>query len=891
MPSSFDTPSARRAQLIDAWLSQGGIVVASSERVARSIRGTYNRRRQAEGLTAWAAPAIHEWRAFVRNEWEARFADGRMVLSGLQEEWLFGRIAETLSTTATILHGPRLRLAAMAREAHALLCAYAPECLENHERAAWPGDSEIFSAWLTAFSKRCDDDGLLSAARLPLELVAKLNPEEDRDPLLLVGFDRLTPTQTRLFAAWGEHECLNNGPTLATTHFFETSDATSELAACALWCRERLATDPTARLLIISQDADLRRGEIERAFTHHLQPMSGVPPLEFSLGVSLSRVPLVQGALLLLRWLTGKPLAENEVDWLLASGLTTEDNTETGRLQRQMKNLRRRQMQRPEWTLEAFLNSGSGLPETWTRRMMNASRRLQPLHTRRTPTEWAELLHQTMQDAGWPGSHPMPSANHQVYDQWQQTVEEVGTLGFDRRPLPWNVFHSSLARQVEDTLFAPESESANILISAPAQSAGLVADAIWFLGAEEDAWPFAGQSHPFLPLFLQRQCNMPHASAQADMALSRTITDRLLHAAPVVCFSAARVRGTAEAKPSSLIVSIVGHPVDPPSNLVDGALPQPQTIAYEDRISVPFIGTKADGGVHTLTMQSQCAFRAFATARLGAQHWDAAEVGLTPAQRGDLVHSVLRSVWGGTDTEGLSGSVELQAVLANGGNEGLRAFVQVHVSKVMQALPTSLCERLPVRYLALEEQRLLRLVTEWLLFESRRASFKVAATEKKTPVVVAGLTLELRLDRRDVLEDGSTIIVDYKTGEASPNQWESNRPENVQLPLYAVYGVEAVERQDPAGLVFASVRPGNAAFAGRVRDVATFLPEIGSRHALATKPLTDQQLLDWRAVIDDLATEFLKGQASVLPRDFPSTCEHCSLSALCRVAENRLADV
>ncbi len=771
---TLDCPTARRGRRIDGWLSAGGIVIASSERVARSIRGSFNRRRQAEGLTAWPTPAIIEWRAFVRQEWDRRFSDERMIMSALQEEWLFGRIAERSKHAAAVLHGPRLRLAAMAREAHELLCSYAPEFLASTEREAWPGDSETFSQWLDEFDKRCQGDGWLSTARLALEMIEKMPAAEERAPLLLAGFDRLMPTQKKFFAAWGEHESLADDEQLATTHFYETPDAASELAASALWCRTKLQNDPAARILVISQDADQRRGEIERAFARYLDPASSaLPPLEFSLGVPLAHAPLVRGALLILRWITNKPLSENEVDWLLASGLTAESATETGCLQRQMKSLRLRQLQRPEWTLEAFIDAkpgGAELPESWTHRMLTAARRLQPLNQRRTALEWSELLPQSMKDAGWPGSHPMPSANFQVHDHWNKAIEAVGTLSFDGRDISWGVFHSALARELEDSLFAPESQSANILISGPAQSAGLVADAIWFLGCEEDAWPFSGQAHPFLPIFVQRQANMPHSSTLNDSELARTITERLLHSAAEVCFSSSRLRGKAEANPSHMIVVIAGTPAPPPAHLVPDALPQPQTIAVEDSTTVPYTGAKAEGGASILTMQSQCAFRAFATARLGAQDSDPAEVGLNPRQRGNLVHDVLHSIWGGPAKNGLQSSTELQAILGANGRDGLESFVRQHVETVMAGILTSLRDRMSPRYLELEAMRLVALITEWLVYESSRASFAVVETEQKTPIVAAGLALDLRLDRRDVLDDGSSVIVDYKTGEADPDR-------------------------------------------------------------------------------------------------------------------------
>jgi ATP-dependent helicase/DNAse subunit B len=51
-------------------------------------------------------------------------------------------------------------------------------------------------------------------------------------------------------------------------------------------------------------------------------------------------------------------------------------------------------------------------------------------------------------------------------------------------------------------------------------------------------------------------------------------------------------------------------------------------------------------------------------------------------------------------------------------------------------------------------------------------------------------------------------------------------------------------------------------------------------------PLTDQQLDEWRAAIEQLARDFLSGRATVNPRDYPITCEHCGLQTLCRVEEN-----
>ncbi len=96
---------------------------------------------------------------------------------------------------------------------------------------------------------------------------------------------------------------------------------------------------------------------------------------------------------------------------------------------------------------------------------------------------------------------------------------------------------------------------------------------------------------------------------------------------------------------------------------------------------------------------------------------------------------------------------------------------------------------MPRRYLELEEQRLTRLVTEWLDYEATRIDFEVTDTEVESTVQIAGLTFDLRLDRIDRLNDDSLLVIDYKSGDVSPKSWDLPRPDDVQLPLYAGFAL------------------------------------------------------------------------------------------------------
>ncbi len=875
----------------DAWLREGGLVVTASERAARSLTAAFHRAR-LEGLTAWPSPNILDWQTFVRNAWDERVFDGRLVLSPLQEQSLWSRVVAQAAPAAVALAGGSDRLAALAMDAHHLLCAYAPQFLKDSARIGWDQDAGAFSAWLAAFNQICREEKFISGARLPLELLAPLKAESaERPPLLLAGFDRIWPALQTLFAAWGDDDRVHEvplGSPATQIHFHAAADPASELAACALWSKAQLAANPRARLLVITQDARQRRGEIERAFLRYLgvgeDSFSAASPLEFSLGVPLCQVALARGAQLLLRWL-GDAIAENELDWLLSTGQIAASPSESRALTAFMRALRRRGLQRPNWTLEQFLSQRprADLPAEWVARTTQARQRLEEsTHRLQSPLAWAEFVPHLLEIAGWPGARTLTSPEFQVLRRWQQTVNNCASLGFDGRQMVWREFLAALDRAVNETLFAPESEDAPILIAGPAESAGLAADAIWFLGASEEAWPAAGATHPLLPLAIQRQAGMPHATPKLDWDLAGVMTRRLLASAPDVHFSYARQSEGVEGRPSRLVTQCAGAPQDLPQQFIAPSAPEPLTIDFDDATQIPYPLREVSGGSNLLTTQSRCAFRAFATARLDAQRWDAAEAGLTASERGLLLHEVLHAIWAGPPN-GIRTHAELLQK-----TDRLETFVEDHVRRVLtEKTPTRARESMPARYLELEAARLIALVTEWLRYESARLPFTVAETEFDAQPSIAGLNLKVRLDRIDRLQDASLLVIDYKSGVVSPSAWDLPRPDDVQLPLYANFALGC----DPShigGLVFAKVRPREVEFTGLVRDArATLRSELRGNTNLVKKPLTSERLLAWRENIEELALDFFSGSAIADPREYPETCKNCGLQALCRIQENR----
>ncbi len=877
---------------IDAWLRDGGLVVTASERAARSVAGGFHRARRSEGLKAWPAPDVRDWHSFVRDAWDERMTDGRMVLSSFQEHSLWARIVKDSAPAAVELAGAADRLAALAMDAHHLLCAYAPQFLSDFARIGWDQDAEAFSSWLAAFHQICRDRNLVSAARLPLELRDLLTAESsERPPLVLIGFDRILPAQQALFAAWGDSDHVREAPLGSPAwqiEFHATADSAAELVACALWSKAQLRANPRARLLVVTQDSRTRRGEIERAFLRSLGANENEPgaanPLEFSLGIPLNQVERARSAQLLLHWL-GSSIAENELDWLLATGHMAASAEETRALLALMRALRRKGLERPRWTLAEFLRqrTQAKLPAGWVTRMTRARDRLQEFSRRsQSPLAWAELVPQLLEMVGWPGARPLTSAEFQILRRWQQTLDDCASLGFDGRRIPAREFFAFLDRALSETLFAPESEDAPIVIAGPAESAGLTADAIWFLGASEEAWPAAGATHPFLPIAIQRQEEMPHASHKLDWDLAGVMTRRLLASAPDVHFSYARQNEGGEARPSRIVAQLAGSASELSPELIAPSVPEPLTFDFEDATQIPYPLREVAGGAKILTAQSQCAFKAFAIARLGADVWDAAEAGLSAPERGLLLHEVMHSIWSGPPD-----GIRTHAELLQKTNR-LESFVDDHVQRVMQEkTPGRARECMPPRYLELETTRLIRLVTEWLRYESARVPFTVAETEFDARPLIAGLALKIRLDRIDALNDGSLLVVDYKSGLVSPKAWDLPRPDDVQLPLYAGFALKDGE-ESSGGMVFAQIRSGKGmGFTGRVKKVReTLRSDLKSQSALVKNPLSDADLAAWREYIEKMARDFLAGRAQTDPREYPKTCERCGLMGLCRIQEN-----
>ncbi|TIH03137.1 hypothetical protein D0S45_20940, partial [Marinifilum sp. JC120] len=69
------------------------------------------------------------------------------------------------------------------------------------------------------------------------------------------------------------------------------------------------------------------------------------------------------------------------------------------------------------------------------------------------------------------------------------------------------------------------------------EGAGLHFTHCWVMGLHQQAWPPAAAPNALLPIRLQREHNMPHASSLRELQYAQSLTDNYRHCADTIIFS------------------------------------------------------------------------------------------------------------------------------------------------------------------------------------------------------------------------------------------------------------------------------------------------------------------------------------------------------------------
>ena len=816
-------------------------------RLARELKAAHDLAMIETGRTGWRTPDVVPVDALIARSY-AELGDSGWAGAerDLMSRDAFRVAAERAAPDEDLARHVELFMTAwgLAHEWHLFDQASELQRSEN---------GRAFFDWARRFENQCRENGWITTPELPaaLAMSAREGASLPR-PLTLVGVDRLSPVRRgwlEAIAATGgvvQELPLPSARLCANGHIVRTQTSSEELGLVAAWVREMLSRnfETTVGIVVPTPNRALGRYRTQfQAAFDDFDDLDGI--VNFGGGGRLAGEPACRDALSLVEW-SLRPLHFEVVAALLRSRFVHVPTRRVAAL--------------PS-SLPTFFDLPRYLPTSHT--LARLSRNAPAMEH---PSAWGRHFRRLLAEAGWHETD-LDRHAHEARLQFDALLLRFG----EQDPIVGKCTGTEafrVLRMIAATrTFTERSLRSPVQVLSRADSLGLTFDKIWVMGADDTNWPGPSNPNPFVPTRLQSHARIPHVTQEDTLAWARNTTAAWLENGNDVYFSYAETDGDAERGRSRLLPRL--NPVNARAVLRDPLLAQyrhpymrRRQVNLESRIDEN--GSKLEppiavtGGVSVLRDQSICPFRGYAIHRLDLKAPRPPHSLPDALDRGLLTHDVVARLFA------LHGSSDALLALSTG---DVRAIVADSVNAGGSPLPEAFRER--------EVERLTSLLGEWLQIERERPRFEVRNVEGPTSIDLGGLTFRLRPDRRDEMQDGQVMVIDFKTSPAFIPDWRLPRPREPQLPLYAM-AVEGTNAAAFAQLVRDSVR-----FLGVADDV----PGLSRPGRLGARDFETLKA-DWREALLALAREYQAGTATVDPQR-TSDCRTCHLHSLCRVFETR----
>jgi probable DNA repair protein len=858
------------AWLTDA-LQETSRVVTANRRLARELADAYGDQQIRDGKSVWRSPRIDAWSDWLSKQLanaETSIPIPTRINSHqsrvLWEKCLRREVSDPLLNMSLLVR--------QSRESWTRLQEFNVP-LSECEEAAQGKDQKIFAAAARSYQSILDREGWIDESGTATFLSGLVAQGRVAVPesLLFAGFDRFVPQAATLLVALREAGCeIQSPPDSAPTEpaavsSFENADA--EMRAVGSWARQQLREQPDASIAIVATHLEQNSDHYARLVREGFAPgwqTSGShykTAVNVSYGRQLSAYPAIAVAVLALRWLH-EDIGTRDVSILLRSAAIGAP--ETGGRSRLEMLLRR--IPDRSWTPAMVLDELQGQGKTedaadWIARVSILNELREELPNRETPSQWAVLIDASLDKLGWPGKATLSSEEFQLLNRWKELLNDLARLDL---VIPSMTLVEALRRvqlMAGETVFQPQSDGAIIHLLGPLEAAGMEFDQLWIAGLSAANWPPAGRPSPLISRELQRNYAMPDATPEDTLAYAHRVLRRLLTSSGLSFCSYPLAEGDAEQDVSGLLgdlsnVQATGN-ADPgwyAHNLVSTNHTE---VAASDQVPPIAQDEEVSGGAATIQNQLSEPFSAFAFGRLGIRSLPAISSGLPASLRGTLVHDALHALYK---------ELPSHAELLIWQESELRQRIGAAVGKAFWRHEKNADATLR-QVFALEQERVTRLLQAVVLLDREREPFQIGDTEGALDVVVSGVRLSLRIDRLDRLEDGSLVILDYKTGARKRFLDRNGDPNDMQLVVYA-----SAVKEPVAGLGLVNIDSRNVDIDAAGRD---FTPRMD----------WDEELGRWKLQVAQAAEALQRGDVRV--DGLQSTDSARTLGLLSRIGELR----
>ncbi len=838
-------------------IERDALILTPNHRLAAKINDAWA---LAIGKSVWRQPRVYSIDHWLKYCWDELQDQNHSLVSGLavvgaqQSRYYWERaIAKDDSAHSS---------------SYAKIAADTLKTLQNWNLSAdqVPGETpavEYFKRWTNSFEELLQKNKLISQ-QSSWQLIqrgfeqAALPAEAE---IMLYGFQSMPPLQAHVIETASSSIVKVDTDSTASknnnqAYRLECQDPQAELRMAANWAAQQLKAKPEQRLGIIVPDLNNSLPQVARVVSEALKSEETEMLVNISAGTALADTAVISAALELIEILQYERPLNNWLQ-LLYSPFSAFDQLP---LQYRVDcELALRKTRRFEFTLEKFLSTI--MPDGESQQIDEQHRQsivdiLQPLidlkrfskvktGTQKNFTGWAQFFNQFLADMDWPGSRSLNSIEYQQRQQWDSTIEQFCTLDNLGIEVGLATALKHLQLLAQDSVFHPKTADAPLQILGLLEGSGLHFDQLWIVGMHSQNFPASVAINPLLPADFQRQYEMPHSLPERELQIAQELLSGYKNNSQRLILSYPLLRGEEQLEPSPLIRDIAvsnGAELFVEPETYPPWLEKPeQCELVEDR--APAYNPASEnirGGSKLLENQAICPFNAFATHRLKAEPLEEPIQGLTAMDRGSLIHEILFRLW----TEWKSSS-HLNAL----SEEQLSAQLSTTIADTLIEWAPRHSVLRGERFRALEQQRLEKLLREWIDEEKQREPFEIANLESSASIRFGDLNISLRLDRVDQIGD-KLLIIDYKTGRVQPSKWEGSRPVEPQLPLYLL-----ASKPQANGCAFAQLRAGDIKFIGS-SDSQLISFEKPAEH-------WSEQIDEWQSALSNLAAEFCQGYTSV----------------------------
>lgn len=739
-------------------------------------------------------------------------------------------------------------------------------------------ESKAFQQWAKQFQQHCHEFNYLDTSSLATHLPKYLTTQQSKQIIYLVGFLEYPP-QLQFFLQklseqfhWQITQVELITETKTCQHII-CHDQQQEIDYMTRWVAQLLQQNIAGPITCIVPNLTELRDTLLHAFTTQLTPsifiqgqIVNTPPFDLPLGLNLTQYPMIDAALNSLLCLS-HTIEISICNALLKSIFSLGGESEyapRALFANYLHEIGIANISRADWLTIIPANCPI---------FRHSLLQISQLHCNKTalPSYWRNVFQQVLDYLGWPGERRLNSTEYQLLNRWQILLDEFASLDPFLSELSCSAAITQLKQLTNASLFQAENPQPKVFVLTPLESLGMIASHSWIMSLQDNTTARPFKPNPFLSIALQRQQGLPQANYGREYELTLQLLKQLQHSAAQIIISSAQFSDEQTLRPHTYLTSIPLCTTQA-LNLPNYATFTEQLFAtrvleYYQDIAGPALLPRqvVRGGSSIFKAQAACAFRAFALYRYNVRPASNYNPGLTPLERGIILHRALQQLWQ---------QIGDQQTLLNYSETEFADLLQSAIATSHYALPKLRLKQLGLKFLQLEQRRLASILSNWFTVERARSPFRVLAAEESLTTEFAGIPLQLKWDRLDLLADGRQLLIDYKTSKIDINKWQGERPDEPQLPLYALLNPSSI-----SGIAFAEINAKNSKLLGCIAASTDYvsLPEL--RH------INDwpAQLAHWQMILDKLANEFKCGSAQVNPKYGQQTCRDCGLQSLCRV--------